>query len=207
LVVIPIALALALIVGIVLRIWSVTLPPVVFANVTPPHASAIVASFLEGVSEPRFGFPSGLFRIHEGKEPSDERITVREFQPTYSVTDGCAAMSTSVGVEIIADADGCLGMFISLIIVTFVTGPIWVLNLTEKGFRRLLESEVRADFIPVEDPEGTEITIRLRGISAILLRSAYEEGLFEPQLPEDIAIAAGITPPPTPTTAGSETYD
>src|SRR5207302_8179066 len=108
------------------------------ANVSPPHTSDMVASFLEGVSETRFGFPSGIFRIHEGKNTSDERITVREIQPNYSVTDGCAAMSTSVGVGIIADADGCAEMIIALVIVAFVAVPIWALNATEKIFRKLL---------------------------------------------------------------------
>ena len=78
------------------------------------------------------------------------------------------------------------------------------LNLTEKGYRWLLESEVRADLVPVTDPEGTQVTIRLRGVSAILLRSAYEEALSRPKLPDDIAIAAGVIPPPQQPAAPSD---
>jgi len=86
--------------------------------------------------------------------------------------------------------------------MVFIAGPIWTLNLTEKGFRRLLESEVTADLEPCTAPDGTLVTIRLRGVSAILLRSAYEEALTSPNLPDDIAIAAGVKPPPAQTTQG-----
>lgn len=168
----------------------------IFAEVTPPHASGIVVSFLEGVSETKFGFPSGVFRINDKKSQADSCLTVRETQPGYSVTDGCAAASTVAGAGILADADGCVEVLLGLVVVACITVPIWTLNLTEKAFRTLLESEVRADLEPITDPDGTLVTIRLRGISAILLRSAYREALADPKLPDDIAIAAGIQPTP-----------
>jgi hypothetical protein len=41
----------AFVAGVVLRIWTFSLPPIMFAEVSPPHAAMIVGSFLEGVSE------------------------------------------------------------------------------------------------------------------------------------------------------------
>lgn len=200
--VIPIALMIAFVVGVALRAWTLTLPPVIFAQATPPYVAGIVISFLEGVSETRFGFPSGIFRVDQANSQPDERVTVREIQPTHSVTDGCAATSTVFGMGFLSEADGCLEVCLGLIVIFFVIAPIWILNFTEKGFRKLLQSEVRADLEPITDPDGTMVTIRLRGISAILLRSAYEEALSEPKLPSDIAIAAGVQPAPEETPHG-----
>lgn len=190
------ALAAGFLIGIFLRFWTMSLEPVLFARVDPPHAIEIVASLLEGVSETRFGFPSGIFRIMEAKSDADRRLTVAEMQPGYSVTDGCAAASTVAGAGILADADGCLEMIIAVTLFAILVIPIWTLNLTEKMFRKLLESEVRADFEQVTDPDGTMVTVRLRGVSALLLKKAYQEALADPVLPDDIAIAAGVTPPP-----------
>lgn len=191
-----IALAVGLVVGVFLRVWTVTLPPVTLAKVTPPYAEDIVSQFLEGTTETRFGFPSGVFRLDQAKSQGGSRVTVREMRPDYSVTDGCAALSASAGIGLISEADGCFQACLAILAVTFIAGPIWVLNLTEKMYRRLLESEVSADLVAVSDPEGTDVTIRLRGVSAILLRPSYENALHRPTLPDDIAIAAGVIPSP-----------
>jgi hypothetical protein len=200
--VIPIALCIAFVLGVVLRAWSVTLPSVTFAKVSPPYAAGIVTSFLEGVSETRFGFPSGVFRVNESKSDANSRVTVQEIRPGYSVTDGCAVASASAGFAFLSEADGCFEACLGILAMVFIAGPIWALNLTEKGFRWLLESEVQADLEAVSDPDGTLVTIRLRGVSAILLRSAYEAALTSPVLPDDIAIAAGVKPPPAQTAQG-----
>jgi hypothetical protein len=200
------ALTLAFVGGLVLRVWTFSLPPVLFAEVSPPYAAGIVSSFLEGVSETRFGFPSGVFRINPRKTIADSRITAAEMQPNYSVTDGCAAASTSAGAGVISGADGCVEILIAIFIFAFILGPIFALNLTEKMFRKLLESEVRADLEPVSNPDGTMVTIRLRGVNALLMRSAYQQALSQPTLPEDIAIASGVQAPAaaTGTTTATE---
>ena len=162
-----------------------------FAEVTLPHATSIVCSFLEGVSETKFGFPSGVFRVEERKTTVG-RVTVTEMQPPYSVTDGCAAAGGSLGMEMISGADGCIEVLIAIFLLVVVLGPILILNVTEKIFRKLLQSEVRADLEEVTDPDGTLVTVRLRGVSAIFMKSAYQEALADPQLPDDIAVAAGV---------------
>lgn len=197
---IMLAFVIAFVTGVVLRIWTVTLEPVMMAEVTPRYAAEIVSSLLEGVSETRFGFPSGVFRFNAERSLEDSRITVQEMQPGYSVTDGCAAASTVAGAGIMAEADGCFELIIAGFLFVLVVGPIWVLNLTEKMFRKLLESEVRANLEPVMDPDGTLVTVRLRGVSALLLKRPYEEALSPPKLPEDIAVAAGVKPPPQAST-------
>jgi hypothetical protein len=143
-----------------------------------------------------------VFRINEARS-ADGRITVAEMQPPYSVTDGCAAASGAAGMGLLADADGCVQYILAFAVIACVLAPIFVLNITEKGFRKLLESEVRADLAEVADPYGTVVNVRLRGISAILMKSAYAEALSEPRLPEDIAIASGVQPPPAPRTPGA----
>jgi hypothetical protein len=206
--IILLALAAGLLVGIFLRFYAVTLPPVTLVRVAPPYAASILAEFLEGATETRFGFPSGIFRIDKANCENGARVTVKEMKPEYSVTDGCAALSTSAGAGLLAGADGCFELCLALAAFIFIAGPIWILNLTEKLYRKVLESEVRADLVPVTDPDGTQVTIRLRGVNAILLRKTYEEALHRPKLPEDIAIAAGVIPPPqrpgTPPHAGEQ---
>ena len=120
------ALVLGFVVGVVLRVWTVSLPPITFAKVTPPYAADIVIQFLEGVTETRFGFPSGVFRINHAKSEDGARVTVQEVRPAYSVTDGCAALSASAGVGLLSEADGCLQFCIALVAVVCIAGPIWI---------------------------------------------------------------------------------
>ena len=186
-------LLLALIAApIALHLYRVKLMPVTLLDVTPPYASMIVASLLEGVTETKFGFPSGIFRFRPEKSIEDEVITVQEMMPAYSVTDGIAVASTGFGVGVLADADSCVEGIIGMMVLMFITGPIVGLNMLEKVFRKIFQSEVRATLTPVFDPNGTQVLIELRGVNAFLLKKTYEEALSPPLLPEDIAEAAGL---------------
>jgi len=193
-----IIIVLMVVAGIVLRIYTRTLPAFQMKKVAPAAASRLVSDFIASSAETDFGYPSGYFQI--------EQVTPTEVTAKEWVAKGSHFTQILKGfyraILALGSPFGCLGMFIMLYIAAIATPFLLYAAGTETLLKYLLRSRIRATLAPTRD--GTEVTFTLRGPDALLVGRRLEHAFNAPVLPPRVAGLAGITAPQPRTGNGPE---
>ena len=183
-----IIIALMVVAGIVLRVFTRTLPAVQLHKVAPTAAARLVSDFVASSYETDFGYPSGYFQI---EQVTDTEVVAREWVTKGShftqILSGFYRAILRLGAPF-----GCLGMYLTFCIAALATPFLLYAALTETLLKYLLRSQIKASLTRAGD--GTQVTFNLRGPAALLVGRRLERAFHEPVLPARVAALAGLAP-------------
>jgi hypothetical protein len=200
--------AVALVIGIVARSWVLRSESFEMRGIDVARATDLVAGYLRGVHDHRFGFPTGVFEIDQGLT-APGRVVAREIN-----LKGSAGMAPIVfglklpligaaaGFAMGADADdasaGCMVSMIGGMTGAMLGGaaavvlvvPFAFLTMVEMILRVLMRGEIAAtiDKVP-EEEDSVRVRFEMRGLSAFGVEHQLRRGM-EPPRPK------GVAPPP-----------
>jgi hypothetical protein len=179
---------LMVVIGIALRIFARTLPPVQLQKVSPAAASRLVSDFIASSYETDFGYPSGYFRIEQA---TDSEVVAKEWVAKGShftqILGGFYRAILALGAPF-----GCIGVYITFCVAALATPFLLYAAATETLLKHLLRSRIRAGL--ERSGGGTQVTFTLRGPAALLVGRRLERAFNEPVLPVRVAALASIVP-------------
>lgn len=207
--------AIAFVIAIVSRYWVLRTETFEMRGIDVERATDLVALYVEGVHDHRFGFPTGVFAVDPDRT-SPGRVVAREINFKGSAGMGpimfgirLPLIGAMAGAALLADADdgaGCLfGMFamwmgavLGLIAAIVLIVPFAFLALVEVLLRMLMRGEITAsiDKVPDED-DMVRVRFELRGLSAFGIEHQLRKGMAPPK-PEGVAqpVPVAVTPAP-----------
>lgn len=183
--------AVLIVVGVVFRVAKKSTDSFVMRSTSTEAASGIVAGYVDGITDYRFAFPSGLFRA---RTQADGQIVFRE---SVFGTVGFAAvwlnlkMPFTFAFGLLGSGNGILNLVIITLLVFFVvfialpmTFLILSVTIVEIVVKQLLRSTITAHFrVSESNPADSMVTFELRGPSALLCRPALEAAFASPRRP------------------------
>jgi hypothetical protein len=189
LVLIGVLIALAFAIALIARFWVLETEPVVLRGIDVPRARDVVAVYVEGVHDTRFGFPTGVFRIDEHRS-SPTRLIARELNFGGSMGFRIARFGAMIPAVLLAEAAdagcmaGLLALMVGMLFAVFFIGPILAISIIEVILRWLMRSDVTAELQRVADEDDAcGVRFSLRGLSAFGVRKQLLAGLAKPVLP------------------------
>jgi hypothetical protein len=212
LIVIVVLQLVALLAAVVARYWVLKTASFELHGIDVPRATELVAAYLQGVHDHRFGFPTGIFEI-DGAQTAPGRVVAREVNLKGSAGFGPIVFGLKLpflglaGGLSVAEADGgCLvaaigasmGFAIGCFLAAVIIVPCAFVTVVELVLRTLMRAEIRAEIDPVADQsDSVRVWFELRGLSAF----GIEEQLRRGMRPPHPRTAPG--PPPDPVTTGA----
>lgn len=198
--------AIAFVVAIVARYWVLRSETFEMGGINVARATELVAIYVEGVHDHRFGFPTGVFAI-DANRTSPGHVVAREINFKGSAGMGpimfglrLPLLGAAAGGAVLAEADDAGGCFGGMLAITigFTLGlaaalvlivPFAFLALVEVILRTLMQGEVSAkiDAVPGED-NTVRVRFEMRGLSAFGVEHQLRRGMSPPR-------PAGVTPP------------
>jgi hypothetical protein len=214
LVVIVVLQLVALVTAIVARYWVLRSATFELHGIDVARATDLVAYYLQGVHDHRFGFPTGVFEI-DAAQTSPGRVVAREINlkgsagfgpiifglklPVMGLVGGLA-MAEADGGCFFAALAGTLGFAIGCFAAAVIIVPCAFVTMVELILRFLMRAEIRAAIDPVVGgQDSVRVQFELRGLSAF----GVEEQLRRGMRPPHPRTAPG--PPPDPAMAGAPT--
>lgn len=199
--------AIAFVIAIVARYWVLRTETFEMRGIDVPRATELVAVYVEGVHDHRFGFPTGVFAVDTDKT-SPGRVVAREINFKGSAGLGpvkfglkLPILGALAGGAVMAEADdaaGCLfgwmaisiGFGLGLAAAMVLVIPFAFLSLVEVVLRWLMRGEVSAtiDKVAAEE-DAVRVKFELRGLSAFGVEHQLRRGMAPPR-------PAGVGPPP-----------
>lgn len=204
--------AVALVIAIVARSWTLRSETFEMGGIDVARATDLVSGYLRGVHDHRFGFPTGVFAIDESRT-SPGHVAAREINLKGSV--GIAPIIFGLKLPVIGamagfamgdsnDGAGCMvsfmggmmGMMLGAAAAMVLIVPFAFLTVVEMVLRVLMRGEIAATIEKVPSEENAvRVRFEMRGLSAFGVEHQLRRGM-EPPRPE------GVTPPPRPVAPG-----
>jgi hypothetical protein len=199
--------AIALVIAVVARYWVLRTETFEMRGIDVARATELVAVYVEGVHDHRFGFPTGVFTIDTDKT-SPGHVVAREIN--FKGSAGLAPIKFGLKLPILGalaggalmaeadDAAGCLvgwaaislGFGLGLAAAMVLVIPFAFLSLVEVVLRWLMRGEVSATIDKVaEEEDVVRVRFQLRGLSAFGVEHQLRRGMAPPRPP-------GVVPPP-----------
>lgn len=199
--------AIAFVIAIVARYWVLRTETFEMRGIDVARATDLVAVYVEGVHDHRFGFPTGVFAI-DADRTSPGRVVAREIN--FKGSAGMAPVKFGLKLPILGalaggalmaeadDAAGCLvgwmaisiGFGLGLAAAMVLVIPFAFLSLVEVALRWLMRGEVSATIDKVADEkDAVRVRFEMRGLSAFGVEHQLRQGMAPPR-------PAGIGPPP-----------
>jgi hypothetical protein len=199
--------AIAFVIAIVARYWVLRTETFEMRGIDVARATELVAIYVEGVHDHRFGFPTGVFAV-EPVLTSPGRVVAREIN-----FKGSAGMrpikfglklpilGAMAGGAVLAEADDAAGCFAGWLAMSIGFGlglaaavilivPIAFIAMVEVVLRWLMRGEIAAMIDKVPDEEDTvRVRFEMRGLSAFGIEHQLRRGMAPPRPP-------GVAPPP-----------
>lgn len=198
--------AIAFVIAIVSRYWVLRTETFEMRGIDVARATDLVAVYIEGVHDHRFGFPTGVFAV-DADRTSPGRVVAREinFKGSAGMTPirfglRLPIMGAMFGMAMLADADdssGCfaamfamwlgaaLGLFAAVVLIV----PFAFLSLVEVILRMLMRGEISAKIDKVPEVEDmVRVRFEMRGLSAFGIEHQLRKGMAPPRPP-------GVDPP------------
>ena len=199
--------AIAFVIAVVARYWVLRTETFEMRGIDVARATELVALYVQGVHDHRFGFPTGVFAV-DTDLTSPGRVVAREINFKGSAGMGpikfglkLPFLGAVAGGAILAEADdaaGCLvgwmamtiGFSLGLAAAVVLIVPFAFLALVEVVLRWLMRGEISATIDKVAD-EGDTVRVRfeMRGLSAFGVEHQLRRGMAPPR-------PAGVAPPP-----------
>jgi hypothetical protein len=190
--------AIAFVIAIVARYWVLRSESFELHGIDVARATDLVAVYVEGVHDHRFGFPTGVFEI-DAARTSPGRVLAREINFSGSAGMGpirfglrlpllglAAGLAIGDGAD---DAGGCaVGMLGGMIGVTLgvmaalvLIVPFAFLAIVEVILRTLMRGEITATIDKVPEEDATvRVRFELRGLSAFGVEHQLRRGMTPP---------------------------
>ncbi|HEV2857688.1 MAG TPA: hypothetical protein VGW80_04720 [Solirubrobacterales bacterium] len=201
--------AIAFVIAFVARYWVLRTETFEMRGIDVERATELVAVYVEGVHDHRFGFPTGVFAVDADRTASG-RVIAREINFKGSAGMGpvkfglkLPILGALAGGALLADADdaaGCLvawmamsiGFGLGLAAAIVLTVPFAFLALVEVVLRWLMRGEILAtiDKVP-EEEDSVRVRFEMRGLSAFGIEHQLRRGMAPPR-------PAGVGPAPAP---------
>jgi hypothetical protein len=209
LVVIVVLQLVALVVAVVARFWVLRTSTFELHGIDVDRATELVAYYVQGIHDHRFGFPTGIFEVDPART-SPGQVVAREADFKGSAGYGpikAAMMLPIAGLAMAEGADdagtgclvGMLGFTLGAVAALFVIVPCAFVTLVELLLRLLMRGEIRAQITPVPSDAGSvQVSFELRGPSAFGIESQLRRGMRAPHRPD-------APPPPDPAGTGGTT--
>lgn len=198
LVVIVILQMVALVVAVVSRYWVLRTATFELHGIDVARATDLVAFYVQGVHDHRFGFPTGIFIVDPAKT-SPGRVVAREVDvkgsagfgpikaglmlPIAGLMGGLAMGDDgdSCGVALLAGMTGfALGCAAAVVVIV----PCAFVTVVELLLRVLMRAEIRGLIEPVaDDPQSVQVHFELRGPSAFGIEGQLRRGMRAPHPP------------------------
>lgn len=199
--------AIAFVVALVARYWVLRSETFEMGGIDVARATELVAVYVEGVHDHRFGFPTGVFAI-DRERTSPGHLVAREINFKGSAGMGpimfglrLPMLGAVAGGAVLAEADdagGCLGGVLAMTIgftlglaaAVILIVPFAFLAIVEVVLRTLMQGEISAmiDEVPGEG-DAVRVRFEMRGLSAFGVEHQLRRGMSPPR-------PAGVTPPP-----------
>ncbi len=199
--------AIAFVIAIVARYWVLRTETFEMGGIDVARATDLVAVYVEGVHDHRFGFPTGVFAV-DTTQTAPGRVVAREINFKGSaglepIKFGLKLpfLGAMAGAAVMAEADdaaGCLagwlaisiGFSLGLAAAAVLIVPFAFLALVEVALRWLMRGEVLATIEKVAEEEDTvRVRFEMRGLSGFGVEHQLRRGMAPPH-------PAGIDPPP-----------
>ena len=198
--------ATAFVIAVVARYWVLRSETFEMRGIDVARATELVALYVQGVHDHRFGFPTGVFAL-DADRTSPGHVVAREINFKGSAGMGpimfglrLPMLGAIAGGAVLAEADDAGGCFAGVLTMTigFTLGlaaavvlivPFAFLALVEVILRTLMQGEVSAtiDKVPGED-DAVRVRFEMRGLSAFGVEHQLRRGMSPPR-------PAGVEPP------------
>jgi hypothetical protein len=206
--------AIAFVIAIVARYWVLRSESFELHGIDVPRATDLVAVYVEGVHDHRFGFPTGVFTIDAGRT-SPGHVFAREIN--FSGSAGMAPIRFGLKLPLLGlaaglamgegadDAGGCavgmlggmIGLTLGAMAAVVLIVPFAFLAIVEVILRTLMRGEIEATIDKVA-AEGDTVRVRfeLRGLSAFGIEHQLRRGMTPPNpdgpdAPAPVAVGVG----------------
>jgi hypothetical protein len=212
LIVIVVLQLVALVAAVVARYWVLRSATFELHGIDVSRATDLVAYYLQGIHDHRFGFPTGVFEI-DGAQTAPGRVVAREINlkgsagfgpivfglklPFLGLAGGLA-MAEADGGCLVAAIGASMGFAIGCFLAAVIIVPCAFVTVVELVLRTLMRAEIRAAIDPVPDQrDSVRVQFELRGLSAFGIEGQLRRGMRPPHP----RTAPG--PPPDPATSGA----
>jgi hypothetical protein len=209
LVVIVILQIVALVVAVVARFWVLRTATFELHGIDVARATDLVAFYVQGVHDHRFGFPTGIF-IVDPAQTAPGHVVAREVDVKGSAGYGPIKAGLMLpiaglmgGLAMGDDGDGCgialvagtVGFALGCAAAVVVIVPCAFVTIVELLLRVLMRAEVRALIEPVPgDAQSVQVYFELRGPSAFGVEGQLRRGMQAPRPPDAPAEPASAAP-------------
>jgi hypothetical protein len=201
----------AFIAAIVARYWVLRSETFELQGIDVDRATELVAYYLQGVHDHRFGFPTGVFAV-DSDRTSPGRVVAREINIKGSA--GIAPimfglrlpfLGLATGLAMGADTDdagaGCLvstlggmiGFTLGAAAAVVLVVPFAFITVVEMLLRVLMRGEISATIEKIPDEDAVRARFEMRGLSAFGIEHQLRRGMQPPRP------ATAPIPPPDPT--------
>ena len=189
-----------------LRFYIKSLPAVTMQKTAVPDAKRIVADYVSGMEETRFGFPTGFFEYSADIPGMGPRfVEKRTASVGWKASAGVIMIPVGIGVMIgggigrafgETDGAGCfgtvigggLGLVIGILFLPLVLGA----TIIEVILKPIATSQIDAEVAPSPtDASDTLVTFKLRGVCALLSEADLTKAFGVPVLPNRLSTCAG----------------
>ena len=208
--------AIAFVIAIVSRYWILRTETFEMRGIDVARATDLIAVYIEGVHDHRFGFPTGVFAVDPDRT-SPGRVVAREINFKGSAGMGpirfglrLPFLGAMAGMAMMAEADdpgGCavglmaamIGAGIGLFAAAVLIVPFAFLAVVEVLLRILMQGEItaRIDKIP-EVEDMVRVRFELRGLSAFGIEHQLRKGMEPPKPPGVTQKIVTTEPAPAP---------
>jgi hypothetical protein len=195
LVVIVILQMVALVVAVVARFWMLKTATFELHGIDVARATDLVAFYVQGVHDHRFGFPTGIFVVDTAKTTPGQ-VVAREVDVNGSAGYGPIKAGLMLpiaglmgGLAMGDDGDGCgialvagmMGFALGCAAAVVVIVPCAFVTIVELLLRVLMRAEIRAVIEPLpDDAQSVQVHFELRGPSAFGIEGQLRRGMQAP---------------------------
>jgi hypothetical protein len=209
LVVIVILQIVALVVAVVARFWVLRTATFELHGIDVARATDLVAFYVQGVHDHRFGFPTGIFVVDPAQTVPGQ-VVAREVDVNGSAGYGpikaglMLPIAGLMGGLAMGDGDdgcgialvaGMMGFALGCAAAVVVIVPCAFVTIVELLLRVLMRAEVRALIEPVPgDQQSVQVHFELRGPSAFGIEGQLRRGMQAPRPPDAPTEPASAAP-------------
>jgi hypothetical protein len=205
----------AFVVAIVARYWVLRSETFELHGINVERATDLVAYYVQGVHDHRFGFPTGVFAVDPDRTAPGHvlarEINIKGSAGIAPIRFGITLpfLGAAAGAAMGADADdagagcmvsmlgGMMGFALGLAAAAVLVIPFAFLTVVEMLLRVMMRGEISATIEKVPDEEDSvRVRFEMRGLSAFGIEHQLRRGMQPPRP------ATAPIPPPDPTAAG-----
>lgn len=191
--------AIAFVIAIISRYWVLRTETFEMRGIDVDRATDLVAVYIEGVHDHRFGFPTGVFAV-DADRTSPGTVIAREINFKGSAGMGpikfglrLPFLGAMAGMAMMGEADdpgGCavglmaamIGATIGLFAAAVLIVPFAFLAIVEVLLRMLMQGAITARIDKIPDAEDmVRVKFELRGLSAFGIEHQLRKGMAPPK--------------------------